>query len=136
MIVRCRKEENAMYTRRRIVKLAAATPLILSATTVLASRETMKDRIAGLIKEYSEQGIHRSGTAGDLANAAWLSEHIRSFGLEPELDQFDFRRVRPLQNTVMIGGKVAEAVSLYDCTFTDGHGITGRMGEIGSDADI
>lgn len=116
--------------------LAAATPLVLGATTVLATQETMKGRIARIIREYSEQGIHRSGSEGDLANAAWLSQHIGAFGLEPELDQFDFRRVRPLENTVAISGKVVQAVSLYDCTFTDGRGITGRIGEIGSDADI
>jgi len=118
------------------VKLAAVTPLALSAATVLATEETMKDRIARIIREYSQQGIHRSGTEGDLANAAWLSEHIRSFGLEPELDEFDFRRVRPIENTLAINGKVVEAISLYDCTYTDDKGITGRIGDIGSDAAI
>jgi hypothetical protein len=111
-------------------------PIAFSMTGAFASEGTMKDRIAINIKEYAEQGIHRTGTEGDLANAAWLSKSIKSFGLEPELDQFDFRRVRPLENTVAIGGKVVDAVPLYDCTFTDGHGITGRIGEIGSDADI
>jgi hypothetical protein len=125
-----------VYTRRQVVKLAAATPLILGATPVFASGETMKDRIAKIIREYSQQGIHRSGTEGDLANAAWLAAHIGAFGLEPELDQFEFKRVRPLENTVAIGGNVAEAISLYDCTFTDGQGITGRMGALGSNADI
>lgn len=134
-------------TRRGIVKLAAATPIAasmpwtLAAPGAFASEETMKDRIAQIIKEYSAQGIHRSGTEGDLANAAWLSELIKSFGLEPELDEFDFRRVRPLENTVAIGGKIVDAVPLYDCTFTDGpgtdsYGISGRIGEIGSDVDI
>ncbi len=118
------------------MKLAAVTPLALSAATVLATEETMKDRIARIIREYSQQGIHRSGTEGDLANAAWLSEHIRSFGLEPELDEFDFRRVRPIENTLAINGKVVEAISLYDCTYTDDKGITGRIGDIGSDAAI
>lgn len=124
------------FTRRVIVKLAATAPLVFSAPTAFASEETMKDRIAQIIKEYSEQGIHRSGTGGDLANAAWLSKYIKSFGLESELDQFDFRRVRPLENTVAIGGKVVDAVPLYDCIYTNGNGITGRIGEIGSDADI
>lgn len=125
-----------MYTRRGIVKLAAAAPFVLLAPTACATEKTMKDRIAKIIEEYSGQGIHRSGTDGDLANAAWLSKSIRSFGLEPELDQFDFRRVRPLENTVAIGGEVVDAVPLYDCTYTDGNGISGRIGEIGSDADI
>jgi len=96
----------------------------------------MKDRIARYISEYTEQGIHRSGTAGDLANAAWLAEYISSLGLEPELEQFKFRRVRPLENSVTIGDEVAQAVPLYDCTFTDAGGVRGRLGEIGSDADI
>jgi hypothetical protein len=118
------------------VILAAAAPIALSVTRALASEKTMKDRIAQIIEEYSAQGIHRSGTDGDLENAAWLSESIRSFGLEPEFDQFEFRRVRPLENTVAVGGRVVDAVPLYDCIFTDGHGISGRIGEIGSDADI
>ncbi len=96
----------------------------------------MKDRVARIIGEYSEQGIHRSGTGGDLENAAWLSEYVRSFGLEPELDQFDFRRVHPLENTLAISGRDVEAVPLYDCTFTDAMGVTGRMGELVGDAEI
>ncbi len=124
------------FTRRGIVKLAAVTPIALSVTSVLATEEPMKDRIARTIKEYSEQGIHRSGTEGDLENAAWLSDSIRSLGLEPQLDQFNFRRVRLLENTVAIGSRVVNAMPLYDCTFSDGNGITGRIGEIGSDADI
>lgn len=44
--------------------------------------------------------------------------------------------MRPLENTVAIGGKVADAIPLYDCTYTDSQGITGRIGELGSDADI
>lgn len=124
------------FTRRRIVKLGAALPLVFSAKSVLASEKTLKDRIARIIRQYSEQGLHRTGTEGDLANAAWLSGYIQSFGLEPELDRFNFRRVRQLENAVTINGKAVEAVPLYDCTFTDGHGIAGRMGEIGSDVDI
>ena len=130
------RDEGAMISRRQVVKLAATTPLLLSAGSALASSETMKDRIARIISEYSEQGIHRSGTAGDLANAAWLVEYIRSFGLEPELDEFDFRRVRPLDYTLAVGDKVAQAVPLYDCKFTDNRGVRGGLGEIGSDAEI
>jgi hypothetical protein len=96
----------------------------------------MKDRIAEIIEAYSAQGVHRSGTDGDLENAGWLSDYIRSFGLEPERDQFDFRRVRPIDNSVAIDGRAIEAVPLYDCTFTDPGGLTGRMWDIGSDADI
>lgn len=123
-------------TKRDVVKIAVATPLVLSATPVFATEETMKDRIAQIIKEYAEQGIHRTGTEGDLENAAWLSRFIKSFGLEPEFDQFDFERVRPLENKVAIGGKVVDAVPLYDCTYTDSNVVTGRIGQIGSDTDI
>ncbi len=123
-------------TRRGVVKLVAATPFALSVTSALAREETMKSRIAQIIEEYAAQGIHRTGTESDLENAAWLSEYIGSFGLEPQLDQFDFNRFRPLENTVSIGGKAVNAEPLYDCTLTDRGGISGRIGEIGSDADI
>ncbi len=125
-----------MYTRREIMKRAAAIPLVFSTKTLLAAEESMKDRIARTIREYSEQGIHRSGTDGDLENATWLSGRIRSLGLGPELDTFPFKRVRPLECTLAIDGKTVEAIPLYDCTYTDGDGISGRLGEIGSDAEI
>ena len=125
-----------MYTRREIMKRAAAIPLVLSAKAAFAGEESVKDRIARTIREYSEQGIHRSGTDGDLENAAWLSGRIRSLGLEQELDTFSFKRVRPLECSLAIDGKTVEAVPLYDCVYTDGDGISGRLGEIGSDADI
>ncbi len=123
------------------MKAAVAIPLALSAKTLFAKTlltksEPMRDRIARAIREYSEQGIHRSGTDGDLENASWLSERIRSMGLEPELDTFSFERVRPLECTLAIDGKTTEAIPLYDCTYTDGAGVSGRLGEIGSEADI
>ena len=96
----------------------------------------MQDRVARTIREYSEQGIHRSGTDVDLENAAWLSERIRSLDLPPELNTFPFKRVRPLECALAIEGKTVEAIPLYDCTYTDGNGILGRLGEVGSDADI
>jgi hypothetical protein len=39
---------------------------MLTATGALAYRETTKDRIARIISEFAEQGIHRFGAAGDL----------------------------------------------------------------------
>ena len=91
-----------MYTRREIIKRVAAIPLVLSARSLLAAEESLKDRIARTIKEYSEQGIHRSGTDGDLENATWLSGRIRSLGLGPELDTFPFKRICSLECTLAI----------------------------------
>lgn len=124
------------YTRREIIQRAAAIPLLLSGRAALAAEESMKDRIARTIREYSQQGIHRSGTEGDLENATWLSGRIRSLGLESELNTFPFKRVRPLECTLAIDGKAVEAIPLYDCSYTDGSGISGRLGEIGSGAEI
>jgi len=35
-----------------------------------------------------------------------------------------------------IDGRAVEAIPLYDCTYTDGSGISGYLGEIGSGADV
>jgi len=96
----------------------------------------MKDRIAKIIQEYSEQGIHRTGTDVDSASADWFSAQIKSFGLRPQLERFLFKRVRPLDNRLVIGGEAIEGVPIYDCTYTNDKGVTGTIGEIGSDADI
>lgn len=125
-----------MISRRQAVGLALTAPLLFQACGLRAAPDSMKARVARYIKEYASQGIHRSGTDVDLVNATWLAEYIQSFGLEPQLDEFEFLRIQPRTNTLAIGERVAEGVPLYDCLYTDTQGIIGTLGEIGSSADI
>ncbi|MEK9824291.1 MAG: hypothetical protein VW840_19165 [Gammaproteobacteria bacterium] len=96
----------------------------------------MQTRIAEVISEYSSQGIHRTGTDVDNQSAAWLLQKIESLGVSPAKTVFRFQRLNPLINQLSIGDLTITGVPLYDCTYTDNRGITGSIGELGSEADI
>jgi hypothetical protein len=50
------------------------------------SLKEQKQRISKIIEIYDSQGIHRTGTEGDMKNAQWLTEEIKSLGLNPIMD--------------------------------------------------
>ncbi|HJN51989.1 MAG: hypothetical protein QGI68_01810 [Pseudomonadales bacterium] len=93
-------------------------------------------RVARIIEEYSAQGIHRTGTATDKASGEWLAANISELGVTPDLERFEFERVQPLDTALLIGQQRFEGVPLYDCMYTGPEGITGKLGELGSHADI
>lgn len=74
---------------------------------------------------------HRTGTAGDLATAEWLSDAIRAAGAEPRLDLFPFRRRVLLECAVEVDGRRAEGVPLFDGGLTDEAGITCPLTRLG-----
>ena len=96
----------------------------------------MKDRIADIIAEYDAQGIHRTGTDVDIASAAWLAERVEALGLEVKRDRFDFERVDLGVNQIETAGLAVDGVPLYDAAFTASDGVAGRLGPVGSDAEI
>lgn len=98
--------------------------------------ENLSQRVARIIKEYSEQGIHRSGTAVDLASAAWFKDQMAQIGVAAEDEQFTFKRINILKAELVLDGRVIEGIPLYDCSYTGAEGLTGGLGELGSDADI
>ena len=52
-----------------------------------------KERINKTIKEYSNQGIHRTGTEVDNESAQWFVNKIKNLGLKPELEGFQLNRI-------------------------------------------
>jgi len=102
----------------------------------MAQESSMKTRIANIIKEYSAQGIHRTGTEVDVTSATWLARRIEMLGLTPELSEFDFKRVAVLDARLVVAGLEIPGEPLYDCGYTNSVGISGTIGEVGSDADI
>jgi len=99
-------------------------------------KDTLSQRVAEIIEEYSAQGIHRTGTTVDNQSGQWLADRIAELGVKPELERFEFERVQPMNNSLTIGDQTFEGVPAYDCTYTDANGITGRVGALGSDAEI
>ena len=97
----------------------------------------LRDGGAGpVVQQYDAQGEHRTATAGDSASAAWLLELARRAGATAGLEPFALQRVDPMVCHASADSRRAVGVPLFDAAFTDVRGITGRIGPLGSDAEI
>jgi len=125
-----------MITKRRFLQSSMLAALLPIQLRLLAEENTMQNRIAEIISEYASQGIHRTGTDVDNQSADWLMKRIEALGVTATDTAFDFQRVQPITTQLSIAGATLSGVPLYDCHYTDESGITGSIGELGSDADI
>lgn len=91
-------------------------------------------RVSEIIREYSEQGIHRTGTEVDNLSARWMAERFGAMGITASLDPLTMSRVVIEEGRLVAPGFAVEGVPLYDCQYTDASGVTGVMSELGSDA--
>jgi hypothetical protein len=111
--------------------------LILSAATAVAQpRSPVELRIANVIREYEKQGFHRTGTEVDRASGEWLMAQVRAAGLHPSRETFSIDRVDPITASVSGSGHRIVGLPLFDGGFTDGGGVRGKLGALGSDSEI
>lgn len=99
-------------------------------------RVTVQQRIARVIHAYAEQGFHRTGSDVDRISGDWLAAEVRAVGLTPSREDFSLSRVDPLSASLAIGERRIEGLPLFDGAFTDGTGIVGPLGDLGSSAVI
>ncbi|PYX53873.1 MAG: hypothetical protein DMG76_23935, partial [Acidobacteria bacterium] len=100
------------------------------------SRDALEQRVAAVIQAYDGQGNHRTGTEVDNASAEWLAEQVRRLGVRPSLEPFSLSRVDPQSCYLRVGDRRIDGVPLFDAGFTDGEGVRGKLGAVGTDADI
>jgi hypothetical protein len=93
-------------------------------------------RIAEIIRDYGDQGIHRTATDVDRASGEWLMSLVRAAGLEPRREFFSIDRIDSAAAFFKSGDRKIEGLPLFDGGFTSGAGIRGRLGVLGSDAEI
>jgi hypothetical protein len=98
--------------------------------------DDLGDRVAAVIQAYDAQGNHRTGTEVDKESADWLADQVRKSGAEPSLESFTLSRVDPQSCYLRVGGRRLDGVPLFDAGFTTREGVHGRLGPLGSDADI
>jgi hypothetical protein len=121
-----------------VAALAAATgsPNLLFARDRTPSSVGLEQRIADVLAAYDTQGNHRTGTSVDNASAEWLARQVQQLGAEPELEPFALSRVDPQSCHLRIADRRIDGVPLFDANFTDGEGVSGRLGPLGSDVEI
>jgi hypothetical protein len=125
-------------SRRRFLALTGAG---LASMTRFAraqdeDRAAFERRISELVQQYSDQGVHRTGTEVNRRSADWLTMQVAQRGLRPSREVFYLSRVDPIEATLTIGARRIQGIPLFDAAFTGGAGITGRFGPLESDADI
>lgn len=131
-----------MNRRRFLIASGGALPWGWAARAEEAQRivasqnEALEERLAAWIQIYDTQGNHRTGTEADLTAAQWLAAELHRVGLAPTLEPFEFSRVVPQSCYLRIGDRRVDGVPAFDAAFTDAGGIRGRIGPLGSDADI
>ena len=100
------------------------------------------DRVMRTVREYDAQGWHRTGTRVDDESAEWLVGRVEElgqfgkFGSEVRLESFELERVVPGESYVEVDGRRVDGFPLFDGTFTDEVGISGRFGRGGSECDV
>jgi hypothetical protein len=129
-----------LMTRRQW--LSAATAGASGALAVSRSASAQDEsqplarRIGRIIGEYERQGFHRTGTAVDRRSADWLFDEVRRIGLVPAREAFALERIDPTSAGLIVHERRIEGLPLFDGAFTDREGVRGRLGPIGSDAEI
>ena len=120
------------------VLAARATPssLLFPQQESQASLDKLEQRIAAAIQAYDAQGNHRTGTDVDRASAEWLASEMRRSGAEPLLEPFTFSRIDPQSCYLRVAGRRLDSLPLFDAGFTGPEGVHGRLGYLGSDAEI
>ena len=130
--------------RRREFLLTGASAIVASTIgqDALPARDrshpamALQQRLADVIATYDSQGNHRTGTPVDTASAEWLARQVQEIGAKAELEPFPLSRVEPNSCYLNIADRRIEGVPLFDATFTNADGVRGRIGPLGSDAEI
>lgn len=95
-----------------------------------------KDRAARWLRAWDGSGIHRTGTAGDHAGAAWLAAEAKSLGAAVSTEEFTLDRIDPVTAHLEVDDARIDGVPVFDAPVTSPHGITGALGPAGSAAAI
>lgn len=77
---------------KRILALCAAFDAACWTSVVMAQNvSSRRQRVSDIIREYSAQGSHRSGTDVDNLSAHWMVERLAAMGVIAQLDAFEIR---------------------------------------------
>lgn len=115
---------------------AARTERLAALEQLQMPPDGLEQRVAAVIQTYDAQGNHRTGTEVDKASAEWLARQVRKLGAQPSLESFTVSRVDPQLCYLRIGDRRIDGVPLFDAGFTAVEGVRGRLGPLGSDAEI
>lgn len=83
---------------------------------------------ADWLQAWDSQGLHRTGTDGDEAGAAWLAREAASPGASVSSETFSLDRIDPVDCYVEANGIRIDGVPVFDAPPTGPEGISGTIG--------
>lgn len=96
----------------------------------------IETRAAAWLQTWDRQGTHRTGTPGDAAGAEWLAAAAAGIAGEVDIEEFAFDRLDPALAHLDVGEQRFSGVPVFDAPSSGIDGIEGRLGLIGSTAEI
>jgi hypothetical protein len=93
-------------------------------------------RAASWLTAWDAHGNHRTATAGDNAGAEWLAAEAALLGADVTVEEFPVERLDLVATFLDIGGDRLPAIPAFDAPATNRDGVQGRLGPVGSDAEI
>ena len=97
--------------------------------------EQQRQRIVSLVREFDQQGDHRTGSRVDQKSGDWLCAQIHKAGGQAKKKYFSLPLVHVDICKLGLADMIIDGVPLFDCLFPETNYINGTMGEIGSSAD-
>lgn len=119
---------RAQFLRMTLAGLPVAMVGGATAAWGQSDRDARRARAAAAIAAYDSQGIHRTGTDVDNASGRWLMQEAATAGGEARLEPFRLQRVDVQAAMLRANGREIQGLPFFDGGFTDGIGITGRLG--------
>ena len=117
----------AMPTTTQVLGLVSRARCRGAKTLTTNMADLLHDDIAADIRAWDAIGSHRTGTAGDRDVAAWLAQACRQSGVAAMPSEFPLRRWRPGRCAVVVEGRVAEGVPLFDGGTTGAQGVSAPL---------
>ncbi|MGD9615287.1 MAG: hypothetical protein AB7H90_23540 [Alphaproteobacteria bacterium] len=93
-------------------------------------------RAANWLAAWDAHGDHRTATKGDKAGAEFLAREAASLGADVTVEEFAVERLDPVTAFLEIDGERIPAIPAFDAPATGSDGIGGRLGPVGSGAEI
>ena len=98
--------------------------LALCSSAAHAAPPELVARAARWIQAWDAQGIHRTGTAGDEAGAAWLTREAEAIAGAVTTESFALDRIDPIAAYVEIDGGRIQGEPLFDAPDTPAAGVS------------
>ncbi len=86
--------------------------------------------IEQLVKEFSAQGIHRTGWPADELASGWICDWLKRHNINASIHPFPFGKLQSSNAYVQINGLRIDGTPLYDGGITQASGITGPLSGI------